>query len=228
MRLELKLLRVSAILIALAAPAQAQEEAFPTQPPEPIPENSAKWIPPGAEAAKEINAKAAVTSAPRVRIGLRLTPFKKVVSRDQKGVATPRYVPIEPLRHTLRARLNKLNHFFIGDWHVETKPLKWIRKSRRYEVRISIYRRYGAFGQLEEFAGSVDLAGVLDEQDDNTHVLLGVVRRRLRDKMNNPLVDIVAGFAPAPAGGPGPVATRSAPKPEAPKDFDGELLRGRF
>lgn len=228
MRLELKLLRVPAILIALAAPAQGQEEPFPTQAPEPIPENSAKWMAPGTEAAKEANVKAAVQGAPRVRIGLRLTPFKKVVTRDKNGTSSSRFVPIEPLRHTLRARLNKVNHFFIGDWHIETKPTKWVRKSRRYEVKINVYKRYGAFGQLEDYAGSVDLAGVLDEQEDNVHVLLGVARRRLRDKMNNPLVDIVAGFSPAPAAGaPGPVAAAPS-KPEAPKDFDGELLRGRF
>lgn len=191
----------------------------------------ARWIAPEPAEAKVINEQ---SSAPaKVRIGLRLTPFKKVVTRGRDGTAETRYVPGEALRHTLRARLNKTNHFFVADWHVESVPMKWVQKTRRYEVRLNIYRRFGAFGQLEESVGSVDVQGVLDEQKDNVHVLLGVGRKRLRDKLGNPLADVVAGFAPGGTTPKEPKLSQRDASPsrapvEAPATFDGHLVPGRF
>jgi hypothetical protein len=237
------LLSTLPILIALAfaqqAQAQAASEAAPmneaaagvradpmagvVSPP------PAKWIPPQQEEARDINAKA--NAVPRVRIGLRLTPFNKVMTREKDGKVSSRFVPSEPLRHTLRARLNQPNHFFVGEWHIESKPLKWVQKSRRYEVRLSIYRRYGAFGQLEENVGYVDLAGVLDEQENNVHVLIGVARARLRDKFQNPLLDVVAGFAPGTTKQGPTISQQKAPArrvPDAPMESNEALIRGRF
>lgn len=190
----------------------------------------AKWIAPQPEQAKEINAE---TQQPaKVRIGLRLTPFKKVVTRNRDGSTDQRFVPIEPLRHTLRARLNKTNHFFVGEWHVESVPTKWVKKTRHYEVKLNVYRRYGAFGQLEENVGQIELAGTLEEEKDNVHVLLGTARKRLRDKAGQPYLDLVAGFAPGAEKGP--AVSLSAPErqttkpPVAPDGAPGEILRGRF
>jgi hypothetical protein len=145
------------------------------------------------------------TQPAKVRIGLRLTPFEKIVARGEGGATEKRFVPIEPLRHVLRARLNKVNHFYVGDWHVQTEPTKWVRKTRAYEVRLSIYRRYGAFGQLEEQVGTVDLAGMLTQQPENVFVLNGVARKRLRDRFGQPVLDVVAGY-----GGPESPATQVA------------------
>lgn len=191
----------------------------------------AKWLAPEAAEANVINEKSAMPA--KVRIGLRLTPFNKVITRNRDGTVDTRYVPGEALRHTLRARLNKVNHFFVGDWHIESVPLKWIQKTRRYEVRLNVYRRYGAFGQLEESAGTMDLSGVLEEQQDNVHVLLGVARKRMRDSMGQPLVDVVAGFGPGTVPPKGPSISKNEPSPAtapavAPATFDGELIRGRF
>lgn len=133
---------------------------------------------------------------PRVRIGLRLTTFLKTISKDPEGKAVESYVSREPLRHTLRARLNKVNHFYFGSWHVETTPQKWIRESRRYDIRLSLYRRYGAYDLLEELVGHVDLSGTLENQEENIYLLKGVVRERIRDKFGFPLLDVVAGYEP--------------------------------
>jgi hypothetical protein len=214
-------------------PSRAPLNAQPETPPENAATRS-RWIAPEATEAKVLNEKAKTTAPAKVRIGLRLTPFNKIVTKARDGQVSTRYIPGEALRHTLRARLNKMNHFFVGEWHLETVPLKWVQKTRRYEVRLNVYRRYGAFGQLEESVGSVDLAGVLDEQKDNVHVLLGVARQRLRDKEGNPYLDVVAGFAPGSAPAPtGPELSKNdrgtrAPPAAAPANFDGELIRGRF
>lgn len=170
---------------------------------------------------------------PRVRIGLRLTPFIKVVQKEQNGQQTTRFIPAEPLRHTLKARINGINHFFVSDWHIETKPLKWIKKTGRYDIKLTFYRRFGAFGQLEDLVGSVDLAGTLDLEKNQVYVLIGVVRQRLRDKLGSPYLDVVAGFSPPPAS-PGvfdlsKIDRRPSKGPaEPPPDYSGELIRGRF
>jgi len=192
---------------------------------------TAPWQAPKAENVKVVKKES--DQPARVRIGLRLTPFKKVTTRDKTGSSSSRFVPIEPIRHTLRSRLNKPNHFFIGEWHIETKPLAWIKKTRKYQVQLTVHRRFGAFGQLEELVGSVVLDGVLDEGDDNVHVLLGVARKRLRDKFGHPVLDVVAGFAPG-AKTNGSISANDhlsgrAPAPaQPPTNYSGSLIRGRF
>ena len=216
--------------VALCQNVENTATMEPTPPPRPqsgLGARSAPWNPPTPEVVKQQSTQS--DAPPRVRIGLRLTPFKKVVTRARDGRSETRFIPAEPLRHTLRARLNKTNHFFVGEWHIETVPTRWVRKSRRYEVKLNIYRRYGAFGQLEETLGSVDLAGVLEEQDANLFVLLGVARKRLRDKFLSPSLDVVAGFARPEqarevAKGPGSVTI-----PEPPIGTNsGAILRGRM
>lgn len=215
-----------ALLLGGVVPAAAQEVEANAEVSSQPSSRAAAWNPPAAEEAKRINERS--DAPPRVRIGLRLTPFKKVVTKARDGSTETRYIPAEPLRHTLRARLNKTNHFFVGEWHVETVPTKWVRKSRRYEVRLNVYRRYGAFGQLEEKLGFVDLAGVLDEQEDGLFVLIGVARKRLRDKFQNPSLDIVAGFSPPEKPREVAKGPASVPIPEPPVGNSEAILRGRF
>lgn len=194
---------------------------------------TATWNPPRPEKEQVAPEKKAEVGPPKVRIGLRLTPFKKVTTRNQDNTISERFVPLEPIRHTLRARLDKTNHFFIGEWHVETRPVSWIKKTRKYEVQLVLHRRYGAFGQLEENIGSVNLAGVLDEAEDNVHVLLGVARQRLRDKFSHPVLDVVAGFAAGSKQG-APMSKhesrndRAAGPAQPPVNYSGSLIRGRF
>jgi len=191
----------------------------------------ARWTAPTPAGAKAINERQAQPA--KVRIGLRLTPFRKVVTQDRNGRNVEHSMPLEALRYTLRARLNRVNHFFVGKWHIETTPEQWVRTTRHYVVKLDIYRRYGAFGQLEENVGSVQLRGVLDQGENNVHVLLGVARKRLRDKFGRPVLDVVAGFAPgASTKAPALSSRRREGPPTAPvkppKDYSGELLRGRF
>lgn len=199
-------------------------------------ELKAEWMPPKPEKVTTAEVAKKPSDQPaRVRIGLRLTPFKKISTRNKDGSSSDRFVPIEPIRHTLRSRLNKANHFFLGEWHIETKPISWIKKTRKYQIRLTVHKRYGAFGQLEESIGTMDLAGTLDEGDDNVHVLLGVARQRLRDKFGHPILDVVAGFAPGTK--PNAVMSKnehlsgraSSNEPvKAPSNYSGSLIRGRF
>ncbi len=185
-----------------------------------------KWTLPGPSDTQEL--------PPKVRIGIRLTSFKKVIIRDPGDQVSSHFVPVEPLSHTLRARLNQTNHFFLGEWHVEAIPTKWVKKTGRYEIKLVMHRRFGAFGQLEENIGFINLQGTLDLQKDNVYALIGTARKRLRDKFGNPYLDIVAGFQPPKAdialpGLPKKLPQSALDKPVPPPvDYSGELIRGRF
>ena len=186
-------IRLALILIAFPGARQVRAETSGLIGP-PVSKSNTHWI-----AAEPLNINAATPGNDqprRVRIGLRLTPFKKIITRQQGGHVESRFIQSEPLRHTLRARVNETKHFYVGNWHIETVPQKWIRKIKRYEVELRIFERYGDYGQLEESIGKVKIAGTLEEQDRNTDVLVGVAKQRLRDRSGNPLLDVVAGYQP--------------------------------
>ena len=190
-----------------------------------------RWQTPSNQDTSRITLQPKKAKAPaRVRLGLKLTPFHKVVNII-KGKKHAQFVPDNVLRHTLRARLNKINHFFVSDFHIETKPLKWIKKNRRYKLRLTIYRRFGSFGQLEEKIGSMDLAGVLEEQDQNIFILYGSAAKRLRDKFGHPVLDIVAGFRPGETARARTAQKAPARRPvprRAPANSTNSAIRGRF
>ena len=56
---------------------------------------------------------------------------------------------------------NKSNHFYLGDYHVQTTPLFLEPHSGRYAVKLRVYGKFGALGQVEEEIGSLDVDGVL-------------------------------------------------------------------
>ena len=167
-------------------------------------------------------------SSPRVRIGVKLTPFQ--LKAGTKNAKKPQFVKAQTVRQTLRARIDRENHFFVGDWHIQTKPVTWVKRSRSFTVRMDVYRRYGAFGQLEEKVGSLDVKGVLHRQDSNLYVLKGASRKRFRNKFGHPILDLVAGSGKVEAR-QGRVATGAPPKAsfkQLPKNSTQPYIRGRF
>ena len=212
-------MRLVLILIGLATSGQGRAVESGLLGPV-VSEPKSSWV-----AAEPTSIKASASeekAAERVRIGLHLTPFKKIITRQANGSSETRLMPGEPMRHTLRARLNETNHFFIGNWHVETVPLSLIRKTRHYQVRINVYERYGDYGQLEENLGSVTVSGVLEPQERGTSLLVGVGKQRLRDRFGNPYLDVVAGFKPQLTTQPrvtlSPASTTESSSKKAQKD----------
>jgi hypothetical protein len=190
-----------------------------------------RWRQPSPQDTSEVTKKKPKKAPARVRIGLRLTPFRKMVTGEKRKTKT-QFVPDKTLRHTLRARLNKVNHFFVGDFHVETRPQSWVKQSRRYSILLTVYRRYGSFGQLEENIGNIELSGVLEEQDQNVFILYGSSAKRMRDKFGNPVLDLVAGYRPGEttkARSKQATAHYKRPvPPKLPPTATGSKIRGRF
>lgn len=220
-------IEVMLILIAFVGTGQVKAQEATAMGPA-SDDSKSRWTPPPVDQVKAVNSQLNVPA--KVRIGLRLTPFKKVVTRHPDGSTETQYIAAEALRHTLRARLNQANHFYVGEWHVVTAPVKWVQKTRHYEVQLQLNRRYGAFGQLEENVGSVLLSGVLEEQEDHVHVLIGAVRQRLRDKFGNPYLDVVAGSqaAPQPSAQAAPAAASPHKAASAQMGTPAATGQGRF
>ncbi|MBM4252579.1 MAG: hypothetical protein FJ146_11460 [Deltaproteobacteria bacterium] len=178
-----------------------------------VPGSNTHW-----QAAEPLAISAEAPAAPkprRVRIGLKLIPYKKIITRQLNGKIDSRYLQAGAMRHTLKARLNEPNHFYLGDWHIETVPTKWTKQTGHYEVQLRIAERFGPYGQLEEDRGSLTLSGKLEEQERSIDVLVGVARQRFRDKFGNPQLDVIAGYLPegeltplSMSAGSGSTATR--------------------
>lgn len=145
------------------------------------------------------NTKAVVDKDPvRVRIGLKLVPYSKVYTKSTNGTQKVSHVKAEASSHTLRARLDKVNHFYLNDWHIESKPVSWIRNTKRYEVQLTFFQRYGAYGKLEKRVGALKLNGNLHKQHENIYVLSGVAKKRFNDKFGAPVLDVISGYGSMP------------------------------
>jgi hypothetical protein len=129
----------------------------------------------------------------RVRIPVTLKAWNLVETRNATGAVTSSRIVGQPLSHMLRARIERSNDFYLGDWRIKTTPIRWLRNSQQYQVRLEVFRRLGESGQIEESIGSVTLTGILNKQDDGLFLLNGTARRMFRDKSGDPILDFDAG-----------------------------------
>jgi hypothetical protein len=129
----------------------------------------------------------------RVRIPVTLKAWNDVDARTADGKLAKTKIIGRPVTHVLRARMEKSNDFYLGDWRIQTTPIRWLRHSQQYQVKLEVFRRFGESGQLEETLGAVTLTGILDKEDDGLYMLSGTARRIFRDKSGEPLLDLDAG-----------------------------------
>lgn len=132
-------------------------------------------------------------SKAKVRIGVKLTTFAKFNIMDKAGKNTVKIMRDDEIKRTLRAKIDRPNHFIINEYHVETVPLKWVRQTMKYAVRLVFSKRYGEYGEVEEHIGSVDLAGHL-EGKDGLYVLKGATAKTFKSDTGDPILRAVIGF----------------------------------
>jgi hypothetical protein len=124
--------------------------------------------------------------------------WSDIETRDPDGKSRRTKIAGKPVSQVLRARIERSNDFFLGDYRIKTTPVRWLKRSHQYQVKIELFKRLGEDGTLEESLGSVTLTGVLEKQDDGLYVLNGSARRLFRDRSGDPLLDLDAGMhAPA-------------------------------
>ena len=70
--------------------------------------------------------------------------------------------PRLPIRYNFKATIDRTNHFYVSDYHVETVPIKWEHDTKTWTLAVHFYKRYGDGQELEESVGSMDIKGQLD------------------------------------------------------------------
>lgn len=97
----------------------------------------------------------------KVRIGVSLTPYQKVIVKDSYGVNQIRFTKAKTILRNIRTQIAKRSHFYIDEWHLETIPISWDKSTKKLSYDIKLSKRYGNRRQLEEFIGSIKVSGIL-------------------------------------------------------------------
>jgi len=128
----------------------------------------------------------------RVRVPLRLTRFEPIVVQNQQGTRHMEHKSLAPIAYNLRATINRSNHFYLADWHIETVPMKWEKDTRKWQVEIKFYKRYGQDQELEEFVGTMPLQGRLIGED-RLFTLETQAKLQFNNKRGSPVLTVEAG-----------------------------------
>jgi hypothetical protein len=128
----------------------------------------------------------------RVRIPLRLTRFEPIIVQNAQGTRRMEYKAMAPVPYTLRATINRSNHFYLADWHIETIPMKWEKETRNWQVEIKVYKRYGQEQELEEFIGTHSMQGRL-LGNDKLFTLETQTRQQFNNKRGSPVLMLETG-----------------------------------
>ncbi len=138
----------------------------------------------------------------RVRILLKLTPYETVNVRAPGGETITKQVPLQPVEHILRARLEQTNHFYFGQWHVETVPLRWQKATAQYAVQLNVYKRFAPHNEVEEKIGAIRVDGHLEEAGPKLYTLMGGSKQDIADPMGQRVLAVAAGTQTQPAAEP--------------------------
>jgi hypothetical protein len=129
----------------------------------------------------------------RVRIPLSFKTWSLVETKDADGRSRKSRIASKPMAQVLRARIERANDFYLGDFRIKTTPVRWLKRSNQYQVKLEMFKRLNLDGTMEETLGSVTLTGVLEQQDDGLFILNGTARRLFRDRSGEPILDLDAG-----------------------------------
>lgn len=145
----------------------------------------------------------------RVRLSMVLTNYKKFLVRNNYAKVREMFRPIKPIKHHLRARIEKTNHFYIDDLHIETVPISWSKERMQLKMKLRFYRRYGNENKLEEAIGSTIITGSL-EGGDHLYSFIGTKKIKFKNLLGHPILDIAIG---APKRQPGALSDSGPPIP---------------
>ena len=129
---------------------------------------------------------------PQVRVGIKLLPFIHAKIQNLNGEIGEIVRPGTETTRTLRMRMNSPNHFVIGDYHIESEPLSYIKATRQFEVRLKLAKRLGLDAGVEESLGHLDVKGVL-AGDNGVYILKGASAKQFLDQMGRPALKVIAG-----------------------------------
>src|SRR5689334_13106054 len=90
-----------------------------------LPVEVSSGVVPAKDAPQRTVSRSLFAEPERVRISVQLTPFHRTTIEDQQGRLTIKPIADRPIAHVLRARLDRINHFYVHGWHLESVPTVW-------------------------------------------------------------------------------------------------------
>ncbi len=135
---------------------------------------------------------AAEANVSRVRIPLTIKGFERVPAAGSGGAANGARdvtIPRRAQQFNLKARLDRPNHFYFGDWHFETLPTGKT-PSGEVQIKMSLSRTFGDDHELEEHVGDMDLQGGIARGEPGVYDFMGKAGARFTGRSGDTLVEI--------------------------------------
>ncbi len=130
----------------------------------------------------------------RVRVPIKLTSYEQVLVQNQHGVRRIEAKALAPADYNLRATINRTNHFYLSDWHIESVPMQWEKDQKMWKAELKFYKRYGQEQELEEYVGTLPISGrLLGEPKDKVYKFSAQSRQQFNNKRGSPLLIIEVG-----------------------------------
>jgi hypothetical protein len=129
----------------------------------------------------------------RVKIPLTLVSYEKILVKDREGKDILKAKPVHTAKIALRSTVDRINHFYTGNWHVEVIPVTWSAPSKSYKAQLKFYKRYGDSKEVEEYVGSSEFQSKL-EGSDHVYLANGFKQSSFKDKTHHTLLDVAIGF----------------------------------
>ena len=130
-----------------------------------------------------------IEDAVRVKVPLKMTLFESIVVKNSEGVRRMEQKALAPVKYNFKATIDRTNHFYVADYHVETIPVKWDSASKIWTVEVNFFKRYGEGQELEESVGSMIVRGQL-EGARRLFTLQGKAKQTFNDKQGRPLLSV--------------------------------------
>lgn len=127
--------------------------------------------------------------AVRVKVPLKLTLFESIVVKNREGSRRIEQKALAPVLYNFKATIDRTNHFYVADYHVETIPVKWDSASKIWTVEVNFFKRYGEGQELEESVGSLTVTGPI-EGARRLYTLQGKAKQTFNNKQGKPLLTV--------------------------------------
>lgn len=128
----------------------------------------------------------------RVRLSISISDYEKILVKKVNGAVEEQYKIVGKRLYRLRARIDELNHFYVGRWHIETQPLKWDLENKFWSVKLRFHKVYGEGEGLEEWVGTGKVSGLV-EGKNLLYEFKGRKNMKFSNTMGHPIADISIG-----------------------------------
>lgn len=144
----------------------------------------------------------------RVKVPLKMTVYEPIVVKNQEGVRRIEHKALAAIKYNFKSTIDRTNHFYVSDYHIETIPQKWDSATKNWTVEVNFFRRYGEGQELEEAVGSLTVRGKLDGAR-RLYTLQGKAKQTFNDKTGKPLLSVEMDSLQSPEKGN--IARRDTP-----------------